>query len=57
MPRRADLLNQTEQGRAVFAHYLGREPKPGRNFQNPMPGVSKQASPSFNVYPHPETGE
>ena len=57
MLSRTDLLHQTEQGRTVFAHYLGRAPKPGRNFQNPLPGVSKQATPSFNVYPHPETGE
>lgn len=54
MLSRYDVLLRTDNGRAVFQHYLGQEPKAGRTFQNPF--VDKQQTPSFNLYPN-EAGE
>ncbi|GAB3858769.1 hypothetical protein GCM10028822_34290 [Hymenobacter terrigena] len=54
MLNRDEVFRRTNNGRDVFWHYFGQEPKAGRNFQNPF--VGKQQTPSFNLYPN-EAGE
>jgi hypothetical protein len=54
MLSRAGILAATDNGRDVFRHFLGAEPKAGRNIQNPF--ADKQQTPSFNLY-QGEAGE